>query len=43
MFTGEMTPQREMGAALAIWMIVLMLGVIFICNFIKKKLYKGGV
>ena len=43
MFTGEMTPQREMGAALAIWMIALMLGVIFICNFIKKKLYKGGV
>ena len=43
MFTGEMTPQREMGAALAIWMIVLMLGVIFICNFIKKKLYRGGV
>ena len=43
MFTGEMTPQREMGAALAIWMIVLMLAVIFICNFIKKKLYKGGV
>lgn len=42
MFTGEMTPQREMGAALAIWMIVLMLSVIFICNFIKKKLYKGG-
>ena len=42
MFTGEMTPQREMGAALAIWMIVLMLSVIFICNFLKKKLYKGG-
>ena len=42
MFTGEMTPQREMGAALAIWMIVLMLSVIFICNSIKKKLYKGG-
>ena len=36
MFTGEMTPQREMGAALAIWMIVLMLSVIFICNFIKS-------
>ena len=42
MFTGEMTPQREMGAALAIWMILLMLSVIFICNFLKKKLYKGG-
>lgn len=42
MFTGEMTPQREMGAALAIWMVLLMLSVIFICNFLKKKLYKGG-
>jgi putative spermidine/putrescine transport system permease protein len=42
MFTGEMTPQREMGAALAIWMVFLMLAVIFICNFLKKKLYKGG-
>ena len=42
MFTGEMVPQREMGAALAIWMILLMLSVIFICNFLKKKLYKGG-
>ena len=42
MFTGEMTPQREMGSALAIWMIVLMLGVIMICNFLQKRLYKVG-
>lgn len=42
MFTGEMTPQREMGSALAIWMVVLMLLCIFVCNFIKKRLYKGG-
>lgn len=42
MFTGEMTPQKEMGSALAIWMIFLMLLVIFICNFLKKRLYKGG-
>ena len=42
MFIGEMVPHREMGAALAIWMILLMLSVIFICNFLKKKLYKGG-
>lgn len=42
MFTGEMTPQKEMGSALAIWMIFLMLAVIFICNFLKKRLYKGG-
>lgn len=42
MFTGEMTPQREMGSALAIFMIALMLLVIVVCNFIKKLLYKGG-
>lgn len=42
MFTGEMTPQKEMGSALAIWMIVIMLLVICICNLLKKLLYKGG-
>lgn len=42
MFTGEMTPQREMGSALAIWMIVIMLLVIAGCNLLKKLLYKGG-
>ncbi len=42
MFTGEMTPQREMGSTLAIWMIVIMLAVIGICNLLKKLLYKGG-
>lgn len=42
MFTGEMTPQKEMGSALAIWMIALMLIVIIVCNLIKKLLYKGG-
>ncbi len=42
MFTGEMTPQREMGSTLAIWMIVIMLAVIGICNLLKKMLYKGG-
>lgn len=42
MFTGEMTPQREMGSTLAIWMIVIMLAVIGICNLSKKMLYKGG-
>lgn len=42
MFTGEMTPQREMGSALAIWMIFLMLFVIVVCNLLKKCLYKGG-
>ena len=42
MFTGEMTPQREMGSTLAIWMIVIMLAVICGCNLLKKLLYKGG-
>lgn len=42
MFTGEMTPQREMGSALAIWMIFLMLMTLCICNLLKKLLYKGG-
>lgn len=42
MFTGEMTPQREMGSALAIWMIFLMLMALCICNLLKKFLYKGG-
>jgi putative spermidine/putrescine transport system permease protein len=42
MFTGEMKPQKEMGSALAIWMIVIMLLVIVACNLIKKVMYKGG-
>ena len=42
MFTGEMTPQKEMGSALAIWMIIIMLAVICICNLLKKLTYKGG-
>ncbi len=42
MFTGEMTPQREMGSALAIWMIIIMLLVICGCNLLKKLLCKGG-
>lgn len=39
---GEMTPQKEMGSALAIWMIIIMLAVICICNLLKKLTYKGG-
>lgn len=42
MFTGEMTPQRELGSTLAIWMILIMLAVIWGCNLIKKLMYKGG-
>lgn len=42
MFTGEMTPQREMGSALALWMIFIMLMVICVCNLLKRLLCKGG-
>ena len=42
MFTGEMTQQKDMGSALAIWMVFLMLLVIAVCNFIKKRLCRGG-
>lgn len=42
MFTGEMTQQKEMGSALAIWMVFLMLLAIAVCNFIKKRLCRGG-
>lgn len=42
MFTGEMTQQKEMGSALAIWMVFVMLLVIAVCNFIKKRLCRGG-
>ena len=42
MFTGEMTQQKEMGSAVAIWMVFLMLLVIAVCNFIKKRLCRGG-
>lgn len=42
MFTGETTQQQEVGAALSITMIIIMLLVIFLCNAVKKKFYKGG-
>lgn len=42
MFTGEMKMQREMGSALTLWMMCLMLLVIFVCNLLKKIFYKGG-
>ena len=43
MFTGEMAQQEEMGSALSIVMMVIMLTVIALSNLCKKKLYyKGG-
>lgn len=43
MFTGEMQPQQEMGAALSIVMLLLMLAVTGLCNLIKGLLCKGGI
>lgn len=42
MFTGEMAQQQELGSALSITMMLIMLLVIFLCNMVKKIFYKGG-
>ena len=43
MFTGEMAQQEEMGSALSIVMMAILLAVIALCNLCHKKLYyKGG-
>ncbi|MGO5095284.1 ABC transporter permease [Agathobaculum sp. LCP25S3_E8] len=42
MFTGETVQQQEMGSALSITMMLIMLLVIFLCNMVKKFFYKGG-
>jgi putative spermidine/putrescine transport system permease protein len=42
MYTGEMTPQPEMGSALSLVMIAIMLSVIGLCNLFKSVFYKGG-
>ena len=42
MFTGEMAQQQELGSALSITMMLIMLLVIFLCNLVKKIFYKGG-
>lgn len=43
MFTGEMTQQEEIGSALSVVMMVIMLSVIALSNLVKRKLYyKGG-
>jgi putative spermidine/putrescine transport system permease protein len=42
MYTGEMTPQPEMGSALSLVMIAIMLFVIGLCNLFRKIFYKGG-
>ena len=42
MFTGETTIQQELGSALSITMMAIMLLMIFLCNMDKKFFYKGG-
>jgi putative spermidine/putrescine transport system permease protein len=42
MYTGEMTPQPEMGSALSLVMIAIMLFVIGLCNLFKNIFHKGG-
>lgn len=43
MFTGEMELQQEMGAALSLVMLLLMLIVTALCNLIKRLFCKGGI
>lgn len=40
--SGDAVPKEELGAALTLVMIVIMLLVIFACNTINKVFYKGG-
>jgi putative spermidine/putrescine transport system permease protein len=42
MFTGEMAQQAEMGSALSLTMITIMLSVICLCNVFRTAFYKGG-
>jgi putative spermidine/putrescine transport system permease protein len=42
MYTGEAVQQQELGAALSIVMIAVMLAFIALCNLIKVLFYKGG-
>lgn len=41
-FTGETTGLQNIGSALGVWMMLLVVGVILLCNLIKKYTYKGG-
>jgi putative spermidine/putrescine transport system permease protein len=42
MYTGEMNPQPEIGSALSLVMIAIMLSVIGLCNLFRNIFYKGG-
>jgi putative spermidine/putrescine transport system permease protein len=41
-FTGETSGLQNIGSALGVWMMIIMILVIFLCNLIKKRFYKGG-
>ena len=41
-FTGETSGQYNVGSALCVWMILIMVIVIALCNLVKKCTYKGG-
>lgn len=43
MFTGEIELQQEMGAALSLVMLCLMLIVTALCNLLKRLFCKGGI
>ncbi|MDR3114327.1 MAG: hypothetical protein LBU25_02270 [Treponema sp.] len=42
MYTGEAVQQQELGAALSIVMILIMLALMALCNLVKVLFYKGG-
>jgi putative spermidine/putrescine transport system permease protein len=42
MYTGEAVQQQELGAALSMVMILIMLGMTALCNLVKVLFYKGG-
>ena len=42
LFTGDALPQEELGSALSLIMIAIMLVVILVCNLLIKWTYKGG-
>jgi putative spermidine/putrescine transport system permease protein len=42
MYTGEMAPQPEVGSALSLVMIAIMLSVIGLCNVFRNVFYRGG-
>jgi putative spermidine/putrescine transport system permease protein len=42
MYTGEMAAQPEMGSALSLVMVGIMLSVVGLCNLFRNIFYKGG-